>query len=105
MGRGTQLCQLEELHAEGHADDGAGERNTRNKEAHRKRNTDQEKPQEVSDRLLMEIDLHLRAARPGGQMRNAEASTACGDQDNGKAAEDPYQEKGNRQSDAVDTKP
>ena len=102
---GTQLSQLEELHAEGHADDGAGERNARNEEAHRKRNADQEKPQKVSDRLLLEIDMNLRTARPGGKVRNTEAGAAGRDQDDRKTTKDPYQEKGNGQSHAVNTKP
>ena len=53
----------------------------------------------------MEVDLHLRAARPRGQMRNAETATPPGNEDDGDAAEDTYKEKGEGHSQAVNTKP
>ena len=104
-GRGRKLGQLEELQAEGHADDGTGERNARNEEAHRKRYTDKEKPEEVSNRALVEVDLYLGAARPCGKMRDAEAATAPRDKDDSDTTKDAYQEKGNGHGKAVKTKP
>ena len=104
-GRGAKLGQLEELHTEGHTDNGAGECNPRNKEAHRQRNADQKQPKEISDWLSVEVDVHSRSARPGRQVRDAEAGKPRRDEDNGEAAKDPYQEKDDRERKTVNTKP
>ena len=105
VGGGAKLSQLKKLDTEGHADNGSGECNARNKEAHRKRNADNKQPKEISDWSFMEINVYARSARPSGEVGNTEAGSAGGDQDDRKTAKDPYQEKCDRQGKTVEAKP